>query len=332
MSPWIVRRATASGVRFEVRYRLGGRGPQLYGGRFERRADAVARVRWIDGELAAMRVPDVHALRETPRARTLADWGEAWADSRIDVSPATRTNYLKHMRRWGALGSLAATAVRPSDVERWISTLGDLRASSVKRYVTTLRQVLDYAGVEPNPARDPRVKLPKVARVEVEPPSAAEVEAIVSYVRPRWRLPVRVLEATGMRVGEMCALTWGDVDFAGLRLRVREGKTRAARRWVQVPADLMAEIDALVPPDDRAAERRLFGGMTGQDLRQAMGRACVAAGIPRYSPHDLRHRRVSLWHREGVPFREIAARVGHSRTSLTMDTYAHVILSEEDAE
>jgi integrase len=61
-----------------------------------------------------------------------------------------------------------------------------------------------------------------------------------------------------------------------------------------------------------------------------MGRACQAAGIPRYSPHDLRHRRASIWHREGVPMREIAARVGHARTSLTMDTYSHVLLSEDD--
>ncbi len=34
---------------------------------------------------------------------------------------------------------------------------------------------------------------------------------------------------------------------------------------------------------------------------------------------------VSLWHREDVPMREIAARVGHTRTSLTWDTYSHVV-------
>lgn len=329
MSPWIIRREIAAGVRFEVRYRLGGRGPQLYGGRFARRQDAVARVRWIDGEIAAMRVPNIHALRDAPTERTLGQWGDAWIASRIDVSAATQTNYSKHMARWGAIAAMDVQTISPADVQRWISTLGDLRASSVKRYVTTLRQVLDFAAVDPNPARDERVRLPKVERVEIEPPTAAEVEAIVAHVRPRWRLPVRVLEATGMRVGEMCALTWSDVDFRGLRLRVRTGKTTAARRWVQVPEPLMAEIDALVPPDDRVADRRVFGGMTGQDLRQAMGRACAAAGIARFSPHDLRHRRVSIWHREGVPFREIAARVGHSRTSMTADTYSHVLMSEE---
>lgn len=329
MSPgWIIRRPIGEGVRYEVRFRLGGRGPQLYGGRFKRRKEAEARLRWIESEIASMRVPDVRSLRERPVSRTLAEWGAAWADSRVDVAPETARNYLKHMARWGALGKMPAERIAPADVQRWVSTLADLKPSSVKRYVTTLRQVLDYAGIEPNPARDPNVKLPKVGRVEVEPPSAAEVEAIVAHVRPQWRLPIRLLEATGMRIGELCGLTWSDVDFAGLRFRVREGKTTAARRWVQVPEYLMAQVDALVPPDDRSAERRLFA-MTGQDLRQAMRRACRAAGITAYSPHDLRHRRVSLWHREGVPFREIAARVGHSRTSLTVDTYSHVLLTEE---
>lgn len=330
MSPWILPRPTASGLRYEVRFRLGGRGPQLYGGRFRRRRDAEARARWIDGELAAMRVPDVKALRDTPPSRPLSEWGKAWADSRIDVGPATRENYRKHMARWDALGKMDALAITPADVQRWIGTLGDLKASSVKRYVTTLRQVLDYAGADPNPARDDRVRLPKVERVEVDPPTAAEVDAILANVREQWRLPIRVLEQTAMRVGEMCSLTWADVDFTGSRFRVRTGKTAAARRWVQIPEPVMEAISERTPPDDRVPDRRVFQ-MTGQDLRQAMGRACVSAGITRYSPHDLRHRRVSVWHREGVPFREIAERVGHSRTSLTADTYTHVLLSEGDA-
>jgi len=329
MSPWILKRPTGSGPRFEVRYRLGGRGPQLYGGRFKRRKDAEARVRWIDGEIAAMRVPDIKALRDAPPSRALADWGDAWAESRIDVSLSTRENYRKHMARWGAIGKLDARAITPSDVQRWVSTLGDLKASSVKRYITTMRQVLDYAGADPNPARDERVRLPKVERVEVEPPSAADVEAILANVREQWKLPIRTLEQTAMRVGEMCSLTYADVDWEGLRFRVRQGKTSAARRWVQVPEAIMAQLAARTPPDDRVADRRVFQ-MTGQDLRQAMGRACVSAGIARFSPHDLRHRRVSLWHREGVPFREIAERVGHSRTSLTSDTYTHVLMGEED--
>jgi integrase len=59
-----------------------------------------------------------------------------------------------------------------------------------------------------------------------------------------------VLEQTGLRVWELQALTWGDLDFANSRLRVQHGKTRAARRWVACPG-LMEEIGQTVPPDDR---------------------------------------------------------------------------------
>ena len=54
-------------------------------------------------------------------------------------------------------------------------------------------------------------------------------------------------------------------------------------------------------------------------MRDAIGRASRAAGVPLYSPHDLRHRRGSLWHASGMPARELAERMGHSKASLSLD-------------
>jgi integrase len=56
-----------------------------------------------------------------------------------------------------------------------------------------------------------------------------------------------------------------------------------------------------------------------------MSRACRLAKIPNYTPHDLRHRRITLWHQEGVPERELAERAGHSRPSMSLDVYTHVM-------
>ena len=80
-SAWIVRLRTPSGERrHEVRFRVGGReSAQRYAGSFRTRAEAIERRRWLDGELAAMRVPDLSALqRERVRAPTLADAAEAY--------------------------------------------------------------------------------------------------------------------------------------------------------------------------------------------------------------------------------------------------------------
>ena len=64
-------------------------------------------------------------------------------------------------------------------------------------------------------------------------------------------------------------------------------------------------------------------------MRDAMMRACRAAGIPGYSPHDLRHRRGSLWHAGGMPARELAERMGHSKASMSLDVYTHVMAPDE---
>ena len=64
--------------------------------------------------------------------------------------------------------------------------------------------LLDHAGVSPNPARDKvGVRLPREAKKEIQPPSAEQVEAVHRLLPTRYRLPLLVLDATGMRLGEL---------------------------------------------------------------------------------------------------------------------------------
>jgi integrase len=224
-------------------------------------------------------------------------------------------------------GDRDPATITPVDVQEWIATR-TLKPSSMRRYVATLRAVLDYADVDPNPARDIRVRLPREESVVVDPPTATDVDTIIARVPARWRLPLRVLEQTGMRVGELQALTWGDVDEQGSRFRVKAGKTAAARRWVMVPEWLMVEVAAVCPREDRTAERRVFQGFTGNVAGNVMARACKAAGIVHRHPHDLRHRYASVQIGRGVPVTAVAAQLGHSRKSLTLDTYSHVLVAD----
>jgi integrase len=230
-----------------------------------------------------------------------------------------------HIKAMAVLDDRDPAKISFSDVQEWIAGLA-LKPASVRRYLATLRAILDFAGVDPNPARDTRVKLPREEHVPVDPPSASDVDAIIAHSPRRWRLGLRTLAATGMRVGEARKLEWQDVDVAGLRVRIRNGKTAAARRWVAVPDDLMDEIAESTPPDDRTAERRVFSGFTPDVAKNVMARACKAAGIVHPHPHDLRHRYASVKIAEGVPVTHVAAQLGHSRKSLTLDTYSHVLV------
>ena len=58
------------------------------------------------------------------------------------------------------------------------------------------------------------------------------------------------------------------------------------------------------------------------------GAACKTAGIPHLHPHDLRHRYASVKIADGVPVTDLAGQLGHSKKSLTLDTYSHVLVGE----
>jgi integrase len=301
-----------------------------HGGSFKTLREAKARRDLIGGELAAGRNPRLllEALTQpSAPVRNFEQWAERYQATRIDYAAETTKNMGSHLKALNAVfGERDPAAITVADVQEWIAGSA-LRPSSMRRYLATLRVVLDFAGVDdPNPARDDRIRLPREQTEVVDPPSASEVETIIAHTPKRWRLPLRVLEQTGMRVGELAQLEWRDVDVSGSRFRIRQGKTAAARRWVAVPAWLMVEVQETCPPDDRTPDRRVFHGLTPDVAGNVMWRACKAAGISNYSPHDLRHRYASVKIAEGVPVTTLAAQLGHSRKSLTLDTYSHVLL------
>src|SRR5262249_12605275 len=80
----------------------------------------------------------------------------------------------------------------------------------------------------------------------------------------------------------------------------------------------------------RDTEARLFAGSGADALRIAIRKACTAEGIPVFSPHDLRHRRISLLHLRGVPWARIGEFVGQRNLSVTADTYTHVLVDETE--
>jgi integrase len=175
-----------------------------------------------------------------------------------------------------------------------------------------------------------KVKLPRRVTEEASPPSDAHFLAIVENLLPRWRLFFITIEQGGLRIGEAAALRWGDVDAAGKRLRLPRSATKTkTSRWVQLPGWLMDAIQDTCPLEDRVPERKVFQGLEVSAARQAMTRASRDAKIPHYSPHGLRHRRLTLWHQSGVPARELAERAGHSKPSMSLDVYTHVMPADE---
>ncbi len=332
----IVTRPTKSGRRYIVRYRRGGRGYALeHGGSFRRHELAKERERLIGGWLALGLDPKTELMKLTsePEHRELAAVGREWLESRIDLADQSRRIYGTYLDSLdeSPLARAEPTRLSPRDIRgqvaRW--TAAGLAAKSVRERVSVLRQILDFAEVDPNPARHRSVKLPARTERELVLPSAAEVLVLAGRLSDKYRLPFVLLEQTAMRVGEVVSLERDDVDAAGLRFRIKAVNRKGRRgsrkaRFVPVPGWLMEIVATSLP-----LRGPLFTRITANGLRSAMSDLCEAMNLAHCTPHRLRHRRISLWHFQGVPARELADRAGHSKPSISLDVYSHVIVPDE---
>ena len=268
-------------------------------------------------------------------APTFAAAAQRWRDSRLDVSEGTRVQQRTSVNRAiRILGQHRVDEITPQDVADMVAALhGEgLKPSFVRKIVQAAAMVLDHSGVTPNPARDRfHVRLPREQRPELAPPTADHVLAVHDLMPPRYRLPLLVLDATGMRIGELEALTWGDVDEPRGRWRISQAVSKTGRgRWVTPPPAIFQAVSELTPRDDRVPGRQVFGGFGGDRFRTAVTRACTAAGVPTFSPHDLRHRRISLLHARRCPWARIGEPVGQRNLAVTANTYTHVLVDEAE--
>lgn len=340
-SVWVAKRPHVKGgqpvpgkFHYRVMYRLRGHetAPR-YAGQFRTKREASIRAEWVRNELAAMRVPDVSALVAPAPAPTLREKALAWQRWRTDVRDSTAVQHTTALGRvLPKLGSRFVDTITIDDVQALVSELEEkgYAYESVRKSKTALALVLDYARIEPNPARSKLVKLRNEETEEVEPPVADHVEAVGWLLSAAYLLGLLVLDATGCRIGELAAAKVGDLD-EGRRawlVRAKVSKTKRAR-WVTLPDDVYeAIVEQLPAKEDRDLAAPLVAIGSADRLRMAILRACRHAGVPEWSPHELRHRRISLLHHQGVSWAEIGARVGQRNLSVTADTYTHTLMDD----
>lgn len=134
-------------------------------------------------------------------------------------------------------------------------TEGRLSNSSINKTITVLASVLalgvEYGHIPSNPAVGRRRKLPttQVSRAYLEPAQveillvgAAELDA-ADHAGRRYRRPLlATLAFAGLRVGELLALRWQDIDLSKGTISVREAKTAAGVRSVDIQPELREDL------------------------------------------------------------------------------------------
>ena len=221
-----------------------------------------------------------------------------------------------------------------------------LSNGSVNATLECLAMVLDSAieygyASEPNPARGKRRRL-KAERPRRAFLEAFQVRALLDAAGPHRAFLATAIMAGGLRVSELCALRWRDVNLGSGRLVVPRSKTEAGERTVDISPDLLDELktyrhqsrfagqDDLVFPTSRGTINNR-SNVLRRILRPAIERANDQLArdglglIPdAVTMHSLRHTYASLLAEAGADPAYVMAQIGHRNARFTLEVYTHV--------
>ncbi len=148
---------------------------------------------------------------------------------------------------------------------------------------------------------------------------------------------------TGMRVGELLALTREDVDLRKKTITINKSYTRlkgediikstkneSSERIITIPDSLVKILQSYFSKlYDLSPEDRIFN-ITREVFKNDLTRYHKKAGVKKISPHDLRHSHASLLINNNVNPLAISKRLGHAKVDMTLNTYSHLYPSSEE--
>lgn len=249
-----------------------------------------------------------------------------------------------------AIGSMDIVKLRPAHVRGMLDAL-EAKGTGPRQqlYVfQTIRRVLNVAVKLELIVRNccDSVDPPKVRRRQIAALTPEEANGIIAAVKgTRWEALFLLALSTGMRMGELFALAWADIDMErGVlmvrhsleevkgRLTLKEPKSESGRRAIRLdPMDVKALKEHRQRLGELAFNPHVFIDTEGGLLRQSNFSRTVwypvrkAVGIEHVRFHDLRHSAASFMLRAGIHPKIAQERLGHSTIRLTLDTYSHLL-------
>lgn len=346
---------TAGGKRYRVRYRKPG------GQQTDKRGFTTKKAAELWAADNTVKLATGSWLNPSDANITVGQLGDTWYAQQTHLKPSS----LKPVRiawelrvkpRWG---DLPVGEVRHSDIQTWIAGLTKLdragkptdeplSATGVIYAHQTLDGILSMAvkdrRIPANPADG--ITLPRKKRKANTYLTHEQLHALAS-ADPHYRTLVLTLGYLGARWGEATALEVRHVNPLRRRVHIENnlvqvdgelhhGDPKGGKaRTLPIPAfllPLLAEQCEGKGPNDP-----LFTGRDGGRLRRPptqrgwFQQAIKKSGVPRLTPHDLRHTAASLAVQSGANVKALQRMLGHTSAVMTLDVYADLFDDELDA-
>lgn len=219
------------------------------------------------------------------------------------------------------------------------------KKSTIQRYRTLVNLVLDYA-IKLEIISTNYMKYTDIPRaIEKRKDnyySKNELLEFLRLVKDNFSFEIycifRVLAFTGVRRGELCALTWKDVDLKNKTLtisknmtfikggyRISETKTQASNKVIYLDDETVNVLKQL-------RKESTFLPIDTSIFDLTISRICYYSkliheklpNLKKISVHGFRHTHATLLYESGVDIKDISNRLGHSNIKTTLDVYTHL--------
>lgn len=291
---------------------------------------------------------------------TVGELGPDWLNRQSHLKPSTMRTVEAAWRNhvepvWGGK---AVADVRKTAVQDWVSGLTrgseaenrkPKSATVVIRAYGVLAAILDGAvddrRVLVNPARG--VKLPRKGRKQHIYLSHEQVHLLAE--ESKYPKLVLVLAYCGLRWGEVVGLRVKDLDALKRRLHVVENAVEVGSRIEvgtpknhkqrTVPFPRFLSVPLAKQCEGKGRDDLIFSGVDGGYLRSTrvqeerggwFSGAVKRSGVPRITPHDLRHSAASFAVSAGANIKAVQRMLGHSSAAMTLDIYADLFDDDLD--
>ncbi|HEP1488944.1 TPA: site-specific integrase [Streptococcus pyogenes] len=300
--------------------------------------------------------------------KTFKELSHLWLETyKLTVKPQTYDATVTRLNRhiMPTLGNMKVDKITASDIQMLINRLSKyyVNYTAVRSVIRKILQQGVLLGlIDYNPARDiilPRKQPNAKKKVKFIDPSDLKsfLEHLESSQHKRYNLYFdavlyQLLLSTGLRIGEACALEWGDIDLENGTIAINKtynknlkflstAKTQSGNRVISVDKktlrslklyqmrqrQLFNEVGARVSEVVFATPTRKY--FNASVRQSALDTRCKEAGIERFTFHAFRHTHASLLLNAGISYKELQYRLGHANISMTLDTYGHLSKDKE---
>ncbi len=287
--------------------------------------------------------------RETRTPRTFGELAHHYTKNELpNKTPYTAEVYMGYLKTWvlPKWEGLSLSDVKAVAVETWLKTV-QLAPGTKAKLRNLMHAIYNHAMrwefIDRNPITLVRQSAKRTSTPDVL--TVGEIGRLLGTLVDPWRTAVYVAVTTGLRVSELLALKWADVDFMAGEIRLSRGvvrqhiglmKTEASRKPVPLNpglAEVLTSWRGRCPYNQDADF--IFGSpdKNGKQpywptagMENHVRPAAVKAGIEkRIGWHTLRHTFGTLVNSQGADVATTQALMRHANASITMDKYVQAV-------